>query len=132
MRRILFFIALTLALMSCRSVRVEYVRQVRDSIQVRTELRVDTCWKERYHEKEVKGDTIIIRDSIIIGSSSLRDRSDTLLVHDSIPYPVEVKVPVPYRRSYDKAMSAGFWILLVFVAAWIALRIYLRWYRVKR
>lgn len=125
MKRAWFLIALTLALMSCRSVRVEYVPVVRDSIQIRTEVRVDSVWRDRWHSETVKGDTIRIHDSIRVESISYRDRSDTVLVHDSIPVVHEVPGPVQYRRtSYDRNVSAGFWILLIGLLAYIGLRIY--------
>lgn len=88
-------------------------------------------------------DSIIIRDSVFIREKGdtvykyvehtvwqWRDKEvkvavhDTLHTADSIPYPVEVQVPVRVRNGYDRFTSWGFWILLVAFLVWLAFKAY--------
>ena len=54
---------------------------------------------------------------------------DTIRItrHDSIPYPVEVpvEVPAPIPRLY-RSCTVGFFLILIAIIAFIALRLYLR------
>lgn len=88
-------------------------------------------------------DSIIIRDSVFIREKGdtvykyvehtvwqWRDKEvkvavhDTLHTIDSIPYPVEVQVPVRVRNGYDRFTSWGFWILLVAFLVWLVFKAY--------
>ena len=55
--------------------------------------------------------------------------TDTIRItrHDSIPYPVEVpvEVPAPIPRLY-RSCTVGFFLILIAIIAFIALRLYLR------
>ena len=57
------------------------------------------------------------------------NHTDTIRItrHDSIPYPVEVpvEVPVPIPRLY-RSCTVGFFLILIAIIAFIALRLYLR------
>ena len=57
------------------------------------------------------------------------NHTDTIPVtrHDSIPYPVEVpvEVPAPIPRLY-RSCTVGFFLILIAIIAFIALRLYLR------
>ena len=57
------------------------------------------------------------------------NHTDTIRVtrHDSIPYPVEVpvEVPAPIPRLY-RSCTVGFFLILIAIIAFIALRLYLR------
>ena len=57
------------------------------------------------------------------------NHTDTITVtrHDSIPYPVEVpvEVPAPIPRLY-RSCTVGFFLILIAISAFIALRLYLR------
>ena len=57
------------------------------------------------------------------------NHTDTITVtrHDSIPYPVEVpvEVPAPIPRLY-RSCTVGFFLILIAIIAFIALRLYLR------
>ena len=76
----------------------------------------DTVYIDRYH-------------------TAYRDRwhtlnhTDTIRItrHDSIPYPVEVpvEVPAPIPRLY-RSCTVGFFLILIAIIAFIALRLYLR------
>lgn len=77
-------------------------------------------------------DTIIIdhwhtrhRDSIVESHDTIR-----IVVRDSIPYPLEVPVNIPYTPPFYKNCTTGFWILLLIIVAIIILRalvIYIRY-----
>ena len=57
------------------------------------------------------------------------NHTDTIRItrHDSIPYPVEVpvEVPAPIPRLY-RSCTVGFFLILIAIIAFIALRLYLR------
>ena len=57
------------------------------------------------------------------------NHTDTIRItrHDSIPYPVEVpvEVPAPIPRLY-RSCTIGFFLILIAIIAFIALRLYLR------
>ena len=57
------------------------------------------------------------------------NHTDTIRItrHDSIPYPVEVpvEVPAPIPRFY-RSCTVGFFLILIAIIAFIALRLYLR------
>ena len=57
------------------------------------------------------------------------NHTDTIRItrHDSIPYPVEVpvEVPAPIPRLY-RSCTVGFFLILIAISAFIALRLYLR------
>ena len=58
-----------------------------------------------------------------------QNHTDTIRItrHDSIPYPVEVpvEVPAPIPRLY-RSCTVGFFLILIAIIAFIALRLYLR------
>lgn len=114
-------------LTSCRSVPIVPPAST-DSVRVRVEVRVDSVWRDRVHKEYIKGDTLEIHDSIYFEVTRWRDRTDTLRVRDSIPYPVEIPKPYPVRSAYDKATARGFWVLLVLVLLSITARVLWRVY----
>lgn len=88
-----------------------------DSIHIRDSIiyrwKHDTLFVDRWHTEfrdRWRHDTLTLRDSIH--------------VNDSIPYPVEVQVPVRVRNGYDHFTSWGFWILLVALLVWLAFKAY--------
>jgi hypothetical protein len=89
-----------------------------------------------------RGDSVIIRDSIVYRwkhdtlfvdrwHTEFRDRwrhdtltlKDSIHVQDSVPYPVYVDRPVPYKSGYTRFTSWFFWIVLIVVLALVAFRI---------
>ena len=113
-------------LASCAAPKAVPVTERRDSIQVRTETRVDSVMRDRWHVVRVSGDTVYVRDSVYIDRLRFRDRSDTVRVTDSVPVIREVPVVVRRRNGYDRFVSWGFWLLLALVAVVIAIRTLLR------
>ena len=113
-------VALFLSFIGCKTLPPIIPQTQRDSIRTRTELRVDTVWRDRWHTVITKGDTVLIHDSIYFEKIKYRDRVDSVVIHDSIPYPVEVKKEVRVRNGYDKFTARGFWgfvgVLLLYIA----------------
>lgn len=89
-----------------------------------------------------RGDSIVIRDSIVYRylhdtllvdrwHTEFRDRwrhdtltvRDSIHIQDSIPYPVPIDRPVPYKSGYTKFTSWFFWIVLVVFLLWAAWKI---------
>ena len=89
----------------------------RDSIFIKETVVVrekgDTVYRDSIHIEykwKLKHDSIEVRDSIYI--------------HDSIPYPVEVPKYIPRERSgYDRFCSWFFWIILGIVFLWGAWKV---------
>ena len=84
------------------------VRDRRDSIHVKDSIvyryRHDTVFVDRWHTEwrdRRKTDSVLVRDSI--------------RVHDSIPYPVEVVREVPVKNGYTRFTSWFFWIAVAMV-----------------
>ena len=84
-----------------------------------TLTKVDSVYQ--YHYIKEKGDTVWRIDSVfayrVIYKSVVENHVD------SVPYPVEVQVPVRYRSGYDKFTSWFFWIVVVLVLLWAAYKI---------
>ena len=132
--RIIFaaiIVALVLIVLSgCKSVPPIIAPITHESWVERTETRVDTFWRDRWHTEKIKGDTIYVHDSIYLEKIKYRDRVDSIYVNDSIPYPVEVTVPVRERNGYDKFTARGFWIYTgILIVGMVVL--FIRW-RIKR
>lgn len=121
-------VALFLSFISCKTLQPIIPQTQRDSVHKRTELRVDTFWRDRWHTEKIKGDTVFIHDSIYFEKIKYRDRVDSVTVRDSIPFPVEV--PVRVRNSYDKFTARGFWIYTAIFFAFLVFVI-IKW-RLKR
>ena len=130
MKKIIFFFAFVLLLTCCQSPRVVTVTEYRDRVQHDTieRERVDSVRVVRYVKE--KGDTVYIIDTVEKYRNLLRDRVQVQYVHDSVPYKVEVQVPVRTRNGYDRFASWGFWILLLLTLAritwWAVKKYYLR------
>lgn len=123
--RIIFatiLVALFLSFVCCKTLTPIIPQTQRDSVHTRTELRVDTFWRDRWHTEKIKGDTVFIHDSIYFENIKYRDRVDSVVVRDSIPYPVEV--PVRIRNNYDKFTASGFWVFVGIMFLYIVWRLF--------
>ena len=120
------FLFMTLCMNACSAPRVVTVTEYRDRVQRDTITQVDSVYIS--HVVREKGDTVHILDTIF--KYKYLDKYAYVHVHDSIPYEVEVKVPVRTRNGYDRFTSLGFWILLLLlllrVAWWVFRKFYLR------
>ena len=126
MKKTVFFLAFVLLLTCCQSPRVVTVTEYRDRVQHDTieRERVDSVRVVRYVRE--KGDTLHVIDTVEKYRNLWRDRVQVQYVRDSVPYKVEVQVPVRTRNGYDRFTSWGFWILLLLTLARIA------WWAVKK
>lgn len=109
---------------SCSSPRVATVTEYRDRVQHDTIIQADSVYVGHYIRE--KGDTVWVFDTIF--RYKYLDKYAYEYVHDSIPYPVEVQVPVRVRNGYDRFVSWGFWIFVVLIIlrlAWWAVK---KWY----
>ena len=110
-------LALLFVLSSCGGTKTLPVTERRDSIVVRTELRVDSVWRDRWHTTVQKGDTVFVHDSVYSDRWHILHRSDTVRMTDTVPVVREVPVVVRRRNGYDLFVSWGFWVLLALVIA---------------
>lgn len=98
--------------------------EYRDRVQKDTLTQVDSVYVSRVIRE--KGDTVHIWDTIF--RYKYLDKVRDVYVHDSIPYAVEVQVPV--RVRYDRFVSWGFWILIALLLLrlgwWVFRKFYLR------
>lgn len=90
------------------------------------DARIDSVYKYQYIKE--KGDTVWRIDSVFAFRVLYRDRVKIEQAHDSVPYAVEVQVPVRTRNAYDRFTSWGFWVLLVLSLLCVAWRVVKRYY----
>ena len=115
------FLFMTLCMNACSAPKVVTITEYRDRVTRDTLTRTDSVYVAR-HIRE-KGDTIFVNDTIF--KFQYLDKVREVYVHDSIPYEVEVQVPVRTRNGYDRFTSLGFWVLLLLISfrvAWWAFR----------
>lgn len=112
-QKLVIILCLLGAILFLTSCKTQTLIEYRDRYITQTEVRVDSVWNDRYHTEYMKGDTIFIRDSVWRDRWHYETRVDSVIVRDSIPYPVEVVKEVRVRNAYDRFTARGFWILLV-------------------
>lgn len=122
MTKIKILLAAVLLLSACAVPKVVTVTEYRDRTERDTVTLRDSVTRDRF--VYIQGDTV--HDIQVLERIKYRDRVQVIEVHDSIPYPVTVEVPVRVRNGYDYFTAYGFWILLAIVALAIVIRIYLR------
>lgn len=122
MKRFLFVVLCAVMLAGCKTgSHVVTVVEYRDRVTHDTLTLTDSVYVSRVVRE--KGDTVFFTDTVL--KFKFIDKTRDVYVHDSVPYPVEVQVPVRVRNGYDYFTSWGFWILFAILALWIAARIYL-------
>ena len=126
MKRLFLLFAIAATIMACKTQQLQTVPQTHDIVRVQTEVRVDSIWRDRWHTEYVKGDTVHIFDSVYVDRFRWRDRVDSIAVHDTIPY--EVQVPTRMRNGYDRFTSWGFWIMILLLAIRIAFWLLKKYY----
>ena len=118
-------VAAVLCLTGCKSLPTAVVPEVHTEYVHDTLTLVDSVYQS--HTVIVKGDCEETHDTIY--KVKYKDKIVEKIVQDSIPYPVEVQVPVRYRSGYDKFCSWGFWILVIVILlrlAWWAAKMYIK------
>ena len=93
--------------------------------------RVDTVFQNVYKYIHEKGDTVFVRDSVLVYRYKYVTKCDTFVQVDSIPYPVEVTKEVRMRNGYDRFTARGFWIYTAIILAGLIF-LMVRWYIKRR
>ena len=124
MNRLLYILFFALTLTACSTQKLVPVVEYHDRVQYDTIRQRDSI--VHWHTKIVQGDTVYIHDSV----DRWRDKEKIVevLLHDSIPYKVEIEKEVRVRNGYDKFTARGFWSLLILVIAYIAIKILIKIY----
>lgn len=98
-----------------RDREVERVQYRTDSIYLHDSVYVrsngDTCYVDRWRTKY---------------AYKYLTRTDSVVLIDSIPYPVEVVKYQTKRSGYDRFCSVFFWAVLLTSAGYICVKLYLR------
>ncbi len=124
MRRILAAVAVTimLSLSGCRTIKEQVPVYIHDTTQV-VSVRLDSVYVDRWHVEYRDGDTVRIRDSVLVYRYVLR--TDTAV--RVIERPVTVRETVEVARPltwWQRTQKTGFWVLLAAVAGYVCLRLH--------
>lgn len=129
MKKFAFLIVAAL-FVACQAPKVVTVTEYRERVVTDTVTaeKIDSVYIAHYIRE--KGDTVWLIDTVLKYRVLHDTETVREFVHDSIPYPVEVVREVHKRNGYDRFVSWGFWILVVFIilrVAWWAFKtFYLR------
>lgn len=93
--------------------------------------RVDTVFQNVYKYIYERGDTVFVRDSVLVYRYKYVTKCDTFVQVDSIPYPVEVTKEVRVRNGYDRFTARGFWVYTAIILA-VLIFFVVRWYIKRR
>ena len=122
MKRFLLVVLCAVMMAGCKTgSHVVTVVEYRDRVTHDTLTLTDSVYVS--HVVREKGDTVYFTDTVL--KFKFVDKTRDVYVHDSIPYPVEVQVPVRMRNGYDYFTAWGFWILFAILALCIVARIYI-------
>ena len=119
---LLMTLTLTLLLLAGCKTKTVVVTEYRDKYVYDTTRVTDSIWRDRWHTRYMKGDTVFIRDSVYVDRYKYRDKVLRIVQKDSVPYPVEVIIEKRVRNAYDRFVSGWFWatvILLLLIAAFL-------------
>jgi len=119
-------IAFAILLTSCKTTQPVVLPQTHDSIVIRTELRIDSVYIDRYHTEYIKGETIYIHDSFVDYRYKVLTKTDSIVRIDSIPYPVEVQVVQEVVPAFYKNCTIALWIFIALTFVAIVLRIIIK------
>ena len=114
-----FLLWVLFSMCGCKTQTVVTVPEIRKEYIHDTINRIDSIYE--MHIIKENGDTVWRIDSII--KWRFKEKIVEALKVDSVPYPVEVQVPVRYRSRYDKFTSWFFWIVVVLVLLWGAYKV---------
>lgn len=126
MKQLLFILLFALALTGCSVQQPVTVTKLQTEYRHDTLHTIDSIFTDRIQYIRIKGDTVYHTDSVFLYRYKTIERTLTEHLTDSVPYPVEVVKYVRQRTGYDKAVSVGFWILLVMVVLLIGGAIVIR------
>lgn len=115
-------LCIVLLLSGCKSGQV-LVREVVREVVHDTVVRYDSVSHEHIRTVLLRGDTVLVHDSVYVDRWRWRTETQRIEVRDSIPYPVEVERPVVVRTGYDRFCSCFFWIVVALVVVWIVYKV---------
>lgn len=130
MRKFLI-LAIFFAFLGCSTTQTLAPPETQEKTVYKEIERVDTVFQNVYKYIHEKGDTVFVRDSVILYRYKYLTKCDTFLQVDSIPYPVEVTKEVRVRNGYDKFTARGFWIYTAIILAGLIFLV-VRWYIKRR
>ena len=128
--RKLLILAIFFAFLGCSSQRVFTPTETQEKTIYKEIERVDTVFQNVYKYIHEKGDTVFVRDSVLVYRYKYVTKCDTFVQVDSIPYPVEITKEVRVRNGYDRFTARGFWIYTAIILAGLIFLV-VKWY-IKR
>ena len=86
----------------------------KDSVRIEYKYKIDSIFIDRYHTITIKGDTVIIHDSVFRNVYKYLQQHDTITVNktDTVPVVVEVQKPENDGDRFLKNSGIAFWVLL--------------------
>ena len=130
MRMRFFLLLVSICFLGCATTTNTLPPNVAEKTIYKEIERVDTVFQNVYKYIYERGDTVFVRDSVLVYRYKYITRCDTFVQVDSIPYPVEVTKEVRVRNCYDRFTARGFWIYTAMVLASLIFLI-VRW-RIKK
>lgn len=129
MRKFLI-LAFLFTLLGCNTQRTLAPSETKEKTIYKEIERVDTVFQNVYKYIYERGDTVFVRDSVLVYRYKYITKCDTFVQVDSIPYPVEVTKEVRVRNGYDRFTARGFWIYSAIILAgliFFVIRWYIKW-----
>lgn len=130
MRKFLI-LAFFFAFLGCNTQKVFAPTETQEKTIYKEIERVDTVFQNVYKYIYERGDTVFVRDSVLMYRYKYVTKCDTFVQVDSIPYPVEVTKEVRVRNRYDKFTARGFWAYTAIILAGLIFLV-VRWYIKRR
>lgn len=122
MRKFLI-LAIFFALLGCSTAKNFAPPETQEKTIYKEIERVDTVFQNVYKYIHERGDTVFVRDSVLVYRYKYITKCDTFVQVDSIPYPVEVTKEVRVRNGYDRFTASGFWVFVGIIFLYIAWRL---------
>lgn len=110
MKRLLMLACLVMSVSACTTIREIPVERIRTEYVSKNILKVDTFLEKDSIFVKEKGDTIWLERWKTVREISFRDRTDTILLTDTITITVKVPADLSWKQ---KAKQDTWWILLV-------------------
>lgn len=130
MRKLLILV-IFFAFLGCSTQQVLAPPETQEKTIYKEIERVDTVFQNVYKYIHERGDTVFVRDSVLVYRYKYVTKCDTFVQVDSIPYPVEVTKEVRVRNAYDRFTARGFWIYTAIILAGLIFLV-VRWYIKRR
>lgn len=130
MRKFLI-LAFLFSLLGCNTQQSFAPPQTQEKTIYKEIERVDTVFQNVYKYIYERGDTVFVRDSVLVYRYKYVTKCDTFIQVDSIPYPVEVTKEVRVRNGYDRFTACVFWIYTAMILMGLIFLV-VRWYIKRR